>query len=850
MSESTGSSYSEPLRRAEELERQFLRRRASIDDSLAKVHFPECNTPQPGDGGLYPYQRVARDLLRSGLPLNLLVASPTGSGKTRVIEEAIAVAREQGQRIFVAEPLIALVEQIYSRLKGEDVCMLTGPSKRGAEAADVTICTFEVLASKAAAQPECLDGCPRVVIDEFHYLASERGTVLQEILSHCRAGRGVVALSGTMPNVAELAALLSRINGFPTYVLGAARRPIDISFHCYSVESARSRPVQPARKAPPLRAQAVGGLADRQALLHFLRLLAQWDCNPSLLVTFSCRKLDEMANWAASISSLERSERSLVERGFSRLLRSVPAEDRCIFSVYHQWARCGVAVHHSHAPTPYLELVSWLAERRVLRFIFSSSTLSAGINLPVRTMCLLSARIPQRQPDGSLAHVDVDPMLFHQLVGRAGRPGLETCGHCVLVVRKEDDYPTAQALMMSRVPAVLPRGAFEVGDVLRATRGHRDLPSELRAVADPHHHALSLSIGLSERLRAQAFEALGVEREQQEALILQARELVGLQKAPRALLPFCLLSAPRPSALHVRRDGSFFVSSGAEQPPEEEQVIALAAPQKAQIKVPLEELEQVLALRTAFERVIQAERRLEALDGDQRRLLSRLCLNHEEAEALLADSPLRDELKTVLRDLERRGFVLSDAYGAAVTQLGAAACEVRTLLDPTGLLEALLRMEPLGALQSLALASQALQDGGGRAEEGAAVVAALLEEGDAFAGLLRRAQGALEDVRSRRLLPHEASDPLATLATLAWGQGASLEQLRALLPVGSFCRHVTRVHDLCTELVQALGVLRVDAAAFQEAADLVCRGLPFLRRGCWKRVEDEEGDEEHAGYDD
>jgi DEAD/DEAH box helicase len=845
-SESTGSSCSESLSRVEELERQFLRRRASVDDSLALVHFPECNTPRPDDGGLYPYQRVARDLLRSGRSLNLLVASPTGSGKTRVIEEAIAVAREQGQRIFVAEPLIALVEQIYSRLKGEDVCMLTGPSKRGAEAADVTICTFEVLASKAAAQPECLDGCPRLVIDEFHYLASERGTVLQEILSHCRAGRGVVALSGTMPNVAELAALLSRINGFPTYVLGAARRPIDISFHCYSVESARSTPLRPARQAPPLRAQAVGGLADRQALLHFLRLLAQWDCNPSLLVSFSCRKLDEMANWAASVSCLERSERALVERGFARLLRGVPEEDRCIFSVYQQWARCGVAVHHSHAPTPYLELVSWLAERRVLRFIFSSSTLSAGINLPVRTMCLLSARIPQKQADGSVAHADLDPMLFHQLVGRAGRPGLETCGHCVIVVRREEDYPSAQALLMSRVPAVLPRGAFELGDVLRATRGRRDLAAELRAVAEPHRHGLSLSLGLSERLRAQAFEALGVGREQQEALILQARELVGLQKAPRALLPLCLVRAPRPSVLHVRRDGGFFVSSDAAQPPEEEQVIPLTASQKAKLKVPLEELERVVAVRAAFERVLQAEQRLEGLAGERRLLLARLCLNHEEAEALLADSPLRAELRAALGDLERRGFVRSDAYGAAVTQLGAAACEVRTLLDPTPLLEALLRSESLGALQSLALASQALQDGGGgRAEEAAAVVAALLEEGDAFAGLLRRAQEVLQDVRARWPPAAEAAggDPLATLAALAWGQGASLEQLRALLPVGSFCRHVTRAHDLCTELVQALGVLGVDGAAFQAAADLLCRGLPFLRRGYWKRAaEDEEED--------
>jgi superfamily II RNA helicase len=707
------------------------------------------------------------------------------------------------------------------------------------EASDVTSGTFEVLASKAAAQPECLDGCPRIVIDEFHYLASDRGTVLQEILSHCQVGRSVVALSGTMPNVAELAALLSRINGFPTYVLGASRRPIDIAFHCYSVKSARSKALAPAREPPYFRAQAIGGLADRQSLLHFLRLLTQWDCNPSLLVTFSCRKLDEMANWAASVSSIERSERSLVERGFSKLLRSVPEEDRCIFTIYREWARCGVAVHHSHAPTPYLELVSWLAERRVLRFIFSSSTLSAGINLPVRTMCLLSARIPQKQADGSVTHVDIDPMLFHQLVGRAGRPGLETSGNCVLVVKSEDDYPSAQALMMSRIPAVLPRGSFEVGDVLRATRDHRDLPSELRAVADPHQHGLSRSIALSQRLREAAFEALEIRREHREATITQARELVALQKAPQNLLGFCTVASPSPSVLHLRSEGSFFISSDATKAPDEEKAVPLTTLQKSKIKIPLEELERVMNLRASFERLLKTEDLLQDLEEQQRRVLSRICLNHEEAEDLLADSPLRDELRSTLRLLEQGGFVLSDAYGAAVTQLGAAACEVRTLTDPTLLLSVILRMEPLGSLQCLALASQALHDGGSR-DEGRALLDGLLGEGDDLSAFLLRAKGVLEDVLSRNLLPPERGDPLATLATLSWGQGASLDQLRSLLPTGSFCRHITRVHDLCSELVNALTVLHIDSSAFAEAARLIYRGLPFLRRGCWKLVEDDE----------
>ena len=188
-----------------------LARPLAASESFDKVFYPECNAAELAQDGLYPYQCVARDLLRGSESLNLLVASPTGSGKTRVIEECVALARAKHQRIFVAEPLIALVEQIYARLGGDNICMLTGPSRKGFEGADVVVCTYEVLARLAACEPQRLDGGPRIVLDELHFLGTDRGPVIEEILAHCQPGRSVVALSGTMPNTAQLAAFLARI---------------------------------------------------------------------------------------------------------------------------------------------------------------------------------------------------------------------------------------------------------------------------------------------------------------------------------------------------------------------------------------------------------------------------------------------------------------------------------------------------------------------------------------------------------------------------------------------------------------------------------------------------------------
>lgn len=838
MSEASGRSCTLNWRELEELERSMLRRRRDLDDSLSKVFFPECNTVREDDGGLYPYQRVAVELLRSGEALNLLVASPTGSGKTRVIEEAVAVARERGQRIYVCEPLIALVEQIYQRIPGEDVRMLTGPSKKGSEEADVTICTYEVLATKASAQPECLDGCPTIVIDEFHFLGSERGHVLQEILSHCQEGRGVVALSGTMPNVAELAALLSRVNGFPTYVLGAARRPIDLSFYCYSAESRVSRRLLPApTRPPPFDAQRIGGVRNRQELLSFLRYLSKWDCNPSLLVTFSCRKLDEMANWASSIGGLDRSQRLLVEVAFSKVEKTVPEEDRCLFAVYKQWAQAGVAVHHSHAPVQYLELVSWLAERKALTFIFSSSTLSAGINLPVRTVCLLSARVPKKADGGGVVFEDIDPMLFHQLVGRAGRPGLETRGNCLVLVRRDEDYSSAQALMMSSVPAVQPTTTFETGDILRACRGHRDLAAEMQATADPSQHVLSLSLSLARRLKEEAFKKAEWSQEACEALGRQAEAVAKLLGAPIALLPLCEVPDPRRLVLGLREDGSFEVSSSREEENScHERTIPLTCAKKTR-QIPFQELKHAIDVRRNIEEILEAEQTLKAQCPQERRVLSRICFNVAEAELMLEASPLREELKRQHASLEQQGFLLRDLYGASLTKLGMAACQIRTLPDPTSAVTLLLKLGPLPPLHYLALMSQALQDGP-RAEDALSTLSQAEAGDEGLAERLRRAWGVLSELQ-HVLPPEELGSPLNTLATLCWAEGASLDQIRSFVPVGLFCRHVTRVHDLCCEAMSALSSLDVSPDAFEEAAVLIFRGLPFQRRGAWKTVSED-----------
>jgi len=784
----------------------------AASDCFDKVFYPECHSPELARDGLYPYQCVAAELLRGSDQLNLLVASPTGSGKTRIIEECVALARAKKQRIFVAEPLIALVEQIYARLGGDDICMLTGPSRKGSEGADVVVCTYEVLARLAACEPQRLDGCPRIVLDEFHFLGTDRGPVIEEILAHCQPGRSVVALSGTMPNTAQLAAFLARINGFPTYVVGAAQRPIQISFYAYAAAEDRMSSLAPPQRPQPFRSQAVGGVGDRQSLLRLLAQLDRWDCHPSLLVSFSCRRLDEMANWAAAVSSVDRTARSLVAIGFGKLLKGVSPEDRGLFALYRHWADRGVAVHHSHAPVPYLELVSWLAERRALRLVFSSSTLSAGINLPVRTMCLLSACVPKKNAAGDMEHVDIDPLLFHQLVGRAGRPGYETVGNCILAIKRSADYGSAQALMCCSVPPVVPVGGFTPGDVLRATRDRRNLLIEVRALTCPLEHALALLSHRAARICAAALER--VSPDVAAAVWRRVRAALLVLKAPPALLPFARVASPEPKVLLLDAAGHFVVAAPSDEA--HLRTIPLTTTRRSPTKIPLEDLPAVLELQKA------AKALLEPAD-DETQALARICYLGQEASDFLETSPLQEDFQRATRPLEGT-CLLRQEQGYALTTLGLAACEVRTVVDPAEVLQRLLGLGTLDALQALAFASQCLQEGGNASD-------ADVEGEPAFAAKLQQAEAVIESLPR---VPNSTSRTW-TSAVLCWALWSSLEELRQLLPVGSFCRHITRVADLCEELSAALKALAVDAGAFEEAARLVTRGLPFAKRGTWKQ---------------
>lgn len=196
--------------------------------------------PVPPGSRLYPYQNLVKEIVDGGGDKNILVVSPTGSGKTFAIEHIAKRSRELGTICVIAEPLIALAMQIYDRLGGgDDTMLLTGPLKKGFDLGDtrVVVGTYEAIA-RLSHRPE-FDSSDVVVIDELHYLGSDdRCNVLCEILEKCTRKK-IVGLSGTIVNYWQVASFVRQINNFETVVTGAIQRPIATAYWYYDTSSQR-----------------------------------------------------------------------------------------------------------------------------------------------------------------------------------------------------------------------------------------------------------------------------------------------------------------------------------------------------------------------------------------------------------------------------------------------------------------------------------------------------------------------------------------------------------------------------------------------------------------------------------
>src|SRR3954452_3369722 len=413
--------------------------------------------------GLDAFQRTACAALEAGR--GVLVAAPTGAGKTVVGEFAVHLALRTGHKCFYTTPIKALSNQKFNdlveRYGPEAVGLLTGDNSINGDA-DIVVMTTEVLRNMLYGGSDALRGLSHVVMDEVHYLADRsRGAVWEEVIIHLPDDVTVVSLSATVSNAEEFGEWLVTVRG-DTEVVVEEHRPVPLFQHVLvstrlydlfdpsgevnrDLEriareearwSPRDRQGRPVRRSVAKRSEVIERL-DREALL------------PAITFIFS------RAGCAAAVEQCLRSGLRLntdEEAERVRLLvesrtAAIPREDLRVLG-YWEWLeglQRGIAAHHAGMLPTFKEIVEELFVDGLVKAVFATETLALGINMPARSVVL--EKLVKWNGD---AHVDITPGEYTQLTGRAGRRGIDVEGHAVVLWQQGFDPKSVAGLASTR----------------------------------------------------------------------------------------------------------------------------------------------------------------------------------------------------------------------------------------------------------------------------------------------------------------------------------------------------------------------------------------------------------------
>jgi len=433
---------------------------------------------------LDPFQIAACESLEAGR--SVLVAAPTGAGKTIVAEFAIFRAMQgTDDKVFYTTPMKALSNQKFGELVDtygpESVGLLTGDVNINS-GARIVVMTTEVLRNMLYADSELLRGLACVVMDEVHYLADRaRGAVWEEVIIHLPAEVRMVSLSATVSNAEEFGDWLLAVRG-ETDVIVSEDRPVPLDQHVLVrhrlidlfedpaavaegraarvnpelVEAARggTRRVSPHGRYDRGRGDrrrpgpGVGRLDDRVPRPEVVRILGERNLLPAIVFVFSragCEQaVQQLVRDGVRLTSAH--EREQIREIAEARCRSLPDEDLGVLG-YWDWVSAlerGVAAHHAGLLPAFKEVVETLYQRKLLKVVYATETLALGINMPARTVVLESL-----EKFNGEARVPITPGEYTQLTGRAGRRGIDVEGHSVVTWQPGVD-PAAVASLASR----------------------------------------------------------------------------------------------------------------------------------------------------------------------------------------------------------------------------------------------------------------------------------------------------------------------------------------------------------------------------------------------------------------
>ncbi|OYO02802.1 RNA helicase [Enemella evansiae] len=435
------------------------------------------------------FQREACRAIEGGS--GVLVAAPTGAGKTIAGEFAVFMAVQTGRKAFYTTPIKALSNQKYAdlvrRYGADQVGLLTGDSSINSEA-PIVVMTTEVLRNMIYAQSSTLDNLGYVVMDEVHYLADRfRGAVWEEVIIGLAESVLLVALSATVSNAEEFGDWLREVRGAIEVVV-SERRPVplyqqvlvgrrlydlfedeaptaivgeasvaggrhEVNPALVRIAKDESRTVRDDSRRPRGRSGrgkrghghgsgGYGGAAHRDhrersryrppSRAQMVETLERARLLPAIVFIFSRAGCDaavgQVVGAGVRLTSAEEREEILAIAGRHTAGLSSSDLNALGYADFLDALLAGVAAHHAGMLPAFKECVEECFVRNLIKVVFATETLALGINMPARSVVL-----EKLVKFNGEAHVDITPGEYTQLTGRAGRRGIDVEGHAVVL---------------------------------------------------------------------------------------------------------------------------------------------------------------------------------------------------------------------------------------------------------------------------------------------------------------------------------------------------------------------------------------------------------------------------------
>ena len=426
---------------------------------------------------LDPFQQQAIAALNAGR--SVVVCAPTGSGKTLIGEYTIHRALARGGRVFYTTPLKALSNQklrdFRNQFGAQQVGLLTGDISINREA-PILVMTTEIFRNMLYGTPigevgTSMVDVEAVVLDECHYMNDrQRGTVWEESIIYCPPDIQLVALSATVANSDQLTDWLNLVHG-STELIYSDFRPVPLEFYfgnpkgLYPLLDQSQKQINPRLKPKNKGgAKVKGGRPESPTMSYILSELRYQDMLPAIYFIFSRRGCDKAVEELGELSLVNEQEAAALKVHIDEFLSRNPDAGRAgqVEPLYR-----GIAAHHAGILPAWKGFVEELFQMGLVKVVFATETLAAGINMPARTTVI--STLSKRTDRG---HRLLTASEFLQMAGRAGRRGMDATGYVVTLQTPFEGAKEAAYLATAGADPLVSQFTPNYGMVLNLLQTH------------------------------------------------------------------------------------------------------------------------------------------------------------------------------------------------------------------------------------------------------------------------------------------------------------------------------------------------------------------------------------------